>query len=194
MGQQLIFAAILAGFSAGVLITWLASRRQITLYRKETAAILNARDEILAYVQTLSQLVPQARPIKDQLQEFQKRLEAIELRETAHSQQIERLLERNDVSADEPRERKQRPASLNAQARSDDATALRRAPQPAQPRGRVDEDANSSSALLKQLAELVSVENDSTSPAPQPQLSLRAKPQPGARASGRNGLGVHTNG
>ena len=119
MEQQLLFAAILAGFATGVSITWFASRRRIASYRREIAVVLDARDDILAYVKVLSKLVPQGKnpafrkhgddtlqllnSINAQIEDLQKRLESVEFRQKAHSQQIKRSIELNHLSIENGR-------------------------------------------------------------------------------------------
>lgn len=119
MGHHvLLLAPILGAFALGGLITWSAARYQVEVYRKKCAVILNARDEILEYANTLSKLVPQTRAqrsknndelnllqvvgsIKEQLHDIERRVARLELREARPREAIKQSIERSKTSAGE---------------------------------------------------------------------------------------------
>jgi hypothetical protein len=111
MGQQLLLlGAILGAFALGGVTTWFVARYQIEAYRKQSAAILKARDQILDYASTLSKLIPATKTerarqqdvlnlhdvvgsIKDHLQDIQNRVNRLELRQARERESFKRTVE-----------------------------------------------------------------------------------------------------
>src|SRR5690242_13715837 len=111
MGQQLLLlAAILGAFALGGVTTWFVARYQIEAYRKQSAAILKARDQILDYASTLSKLIPATKTerarqqdvlnlhdvvgsMKDHLQDIQKRVNRLELTQARERDWFKRTVE-----------------------------------------------------------------------------------------------------
>lgn len=163
MGQQLLFAAVLAGFSAGIVITWLVFRSQVESYKNQTATILSARDEMLQHVRSLSRLIQHTKtgrfdeaieinlrallaPIESHLQDLQERVATIEAQETALAHRGDKLVEVNDWSRGEA-------DAHDAQYKSTGTAAA--SPMPRDPNGK-NHDSSLSPGLLRQLIRRIS--------------------------------------